>query len=282
MNTPHDFLKKFLPAHLGNIKHARQVSDGDICQSFFVETTERPIFIKIHQQPPPQMFAKEAKGLRELEKTGAIDIPEVYHQSDNLLALEYLPPESPSAHYWRVLGHNLAKLHQNHSPEFGFEEDNYCGLTIQKNSWNIDGYHFFAQNRLLFQGEMAFNEALLNAEELRLLERLCTRLEQLIPSQPASLIHGDLWSGNHLCSNRKPWLIDPATHYGWAEAEIAMTRLFGGFDSIFYQAYLEINPLEKDWEARLPLYNLYHLLNHLNLFGSSYHSKVITTIRDYL
>ena len=113
-------------------------------------------------------------------------------------------------------------------------------------------------------------------------EALAKRLPELVPHQPASLIHGDLWSGNVICDkNGMPVLIDPAAHYGWAEADIAMTTLFGGFKPDFYDAYNSIRPLETGWLKRMPLYNLYHLLNHLNLFGGGYHSQVMTVVRQF-
>lgn len=113
-------------------------------------------------------------------------------------------------------------------------------------------------------------------------EKLCDRLPELIPEQPASLIHGDLWSGNAMFDSRgQPAIIDPAAHYGWAEAELAMTTLFGSFPDVFYRAYQEARPLEPDFRERFPIYNLYHLLNHVNLFGGGYLGQSLSILRRY-
>jgi protein-ribulosamine 3-kinase len=145
-----------------------------------------------------------------------------------------------------------------------------------------DGYQFFGEQRLLFQARLANRRGLLGKEQMEQVERLAAHLSQLIPSQPASLIHGDLWGGNAITNQRgEPVLIDPATHYGWAEAELAMTALFGSFPDVFYKAYQEVRTLDADFQGRFPIYNLYHLLNHLNLFGSSYLGQVLQILRRF-
>jgi fructosamine-3-kinase len=120
------------------------------------------------------------------------------------------------------------------------------------------------------------------SSELRRVERLCSRLAELIPPQPASLLHGDLWCGNVISDRTgSPAIIDPAVHFGWAEAELGMTALFGGFSEAFYRAYEQVRPLAQGWRERLEIYNLYHLLNHLNLFGSGYYDPVLSILRRY-
>ncbi len=173
-------------------------------------------------------------------------------------------------------------MHRQPAPAFGFSIDNYCGRTPQPNPQTPSGHEFFAEHRLMYQGRLAHEQGHLGRHELDALERLCTRLPTLIPDQSPALIHGDLWGGNIHCDGEgQPVLIDPATHWGWPEAELAMTRLFGGFDPEFYEHYLAENPLEPGWRERVPLYNLYHLLNHLNLFGSSYYPQVIQIVNQY-
>jgi fructosamine-3-kinase len=146
----------------------------------------------------------------------------------------------------------------------------------------VDGHRFFAERRLLYQARLAERRGLLGREQVRQAERLAARLPELIPEQPASLIHGDLWSGNTITDAAgNPALIDPAAYYGWAEAELAMTALFGAFPAGFYQAYAERRTLEPGFRQRFPIYNLYHLFNHLNLFGGGYRGEVLSILRHY-
>jgi fructosamine-3-kinase len=180
------------------------------------------------------------------------------------------------------LGKGLARLHLATAEQFGFDHDNYIGLTPQSNGWTRDGHEFFGRQRLGYQGDLAVRRNLLSSGERARLERLIDRLPELTPSQPASLIHGDLWGGNLIAGpGGEPALIDPAAHYGWAEADLAMTALFGGFDPAVYAAYQDCRPLAPGWRERFEIYNLYHLLNHLNLFGGGYHAGVMAVLRRY-
>ena len=180
------------------------------------------------------------------------------------------------------MGRKLAALHNHTNAQFGFEHDNYIGSTPQPNTWTEDGYAFFGEQRLNFQAQLAAKRGLLSRAEEGQVERVGERLAELVPQQPASLLHGDLWDGNALADeNGQPALIDPAAHYGWAEAELGMTALFGGFGAEFYAAYEEARPLETGYQERFPVYNLYHLLNHLNLFGMGYHGQVIAILKRY-
>ncbi|MBI4772265.1 MAG: fructosamine kinase family protein [Chloroflexi bacterium] len=158
------------------------------------------------------------------------------------------------------------------------------GSTPQPNQWEADGCPFFAEQRLMFQGRRAHEHGRLSRDSLRRLERLAARLasRELVPEQPASLIHGDLWGGNVITGpDGHAALIDPAAHYGWAEAELAMTTLFGRFPDSFYRAYESVRPLAPSYRSRFEVYNLYHLLNHLNLFGRSYLSSVEAVLAKY-
>ncbi|MDP6652264.1 MAG: fructosamine kinase family protein [Gammaproteobacteria bacterium] len=240
------------------------------------------IFLKQHGQPPDGMFHAEAVGLAALGKCGALRIPNVIHVEDNFLLLEDLGQGTPGTHFWKQLGEGLAKLHSNRHPRFGFSLDNYCGSTPQQNSLTEDGYEFFANYRILKLASQAFHRNLLTREDLSGLESIAARLADWIPEQPAVLIHGDLWSGNLHCDELgNPALIDPASYWGWAEAELAMTELFGGFARDFYHYYAEHSNLDGNWRERAPLYNLYHLLNHLLLFGSSYLAPIRNTINRF-
>jgi fructosamine-3-kinase len=149
------------------------------------------------------------------------------------------------------------------------------GALPQSNCRHDDWISFFIEERLEKQVRLAQNSGLLERKDINRFERLYTLFDTLIPKEQPSLIHGDLWGGNYLCSTAaEPYLIDPAAHYGHRESDLAMTTLFGGFSTEFYTAYHEAYPIEKGWEGRLDLYNLYPLLIHLNLFGPSYHGSI--------
>jgi fructosamine-3-kinase len=194
--------------------------------------------------------------------------------------LEYIEAGARREDFWETLGEQLARLHLRTSPRFGFEHNNYIGSTPQINTWEEDGYKFFGEQRLLYQGELAQKNLLI--PNLQSLISLIKKLPYLIPPQPASLIHGDLWNGNiHNDEQGAPVLIDPAAHYGWAEAELAMMNLFGNTPEKFFKAYEGIRPLEKGYRERFDLYNLYHLLNHANLFGGSYLASVNAVLKKY-
>jgi len=181
------------------------------------------------------------------------------------------------------LGRQMAILHTHTVERFGFSHDNYIGSTPQPNSWMEDGFQFFAEHRLIFQSELAYRRNLLSIQETNLVSQLTRRLPDLIPEQPASIIHGDLWSGNIISTkegNRA--IIDPAAYYGWGEADLAMMILFGSLPDRFFKAYQDVRPLEKGFQNRFLIYNLYHLLNHLNLFGSGYHAQVISGLKRFV
>ncbi|XOZ32247.1 fructosamine kinase family protein [Halomonadaceae bacterium KBTZ08] len=242
----------------------------------------RHLFLKTHAAPPTGFFEAEAAGLRALAAADAVRIPSVIAVAEEGLILEWLEGR-PGGNFARELGEQLAQLHSSTAHEFGFERDNFCGLTPQPNPRMRDGFRFFAEARLLHQGRMARDSGRLGQGDIRQLEWLTGRLDRWIPEQPASLIHGDLWSGNIHCGPKgDPVLIDPATHYGWPEAELAMTTMFGSQPHDFYTAYLANSPVEKDWEERAPLYNLYHELNHLNLFGGPWVSGVKQTLKRFV
>ncbi len=239
-------------------------------------------FIKQNSEAPADMFQREAEGLRALAQAEGPIVPEPHLAGKTFLLMQDLAPAPRAEGYWQSFGRQLAALHQQQADRFGFDHDNYIGSTRQPNPWTEDGHQFFAQERLLFQAQLAQDNQLLESAEVARIENLAERLPELIPEQPASLLHGDLWSGNAISDSRgEPALIDPAAHYGWAEAELAMTTLFGRFPGAFYRAYEEVRSLARGWQERLPLYNLYHLLNHLNLFGRSYLSQVQSVLRRF-
>ena len=228
------------------------------------------------------MFAREAEGLAALAIPDGPQVPAPLIFGEQFILLEDLEPAERSRDYWIQFGHRLAALHNHMNSQFGFDHDNYIGSTPQPNPWTKNGYAFFSEHRLLFQAKLAVRQGLLDNENARKVRDLAARLPQLVPDQPASLIHGDLWGGNAMTDERgSPVIIDPAAHYGWAEAELAMTTLFGSFPEKFYSAYQEVRPLAPGYQGRFPLYNLYHLLNHLNLFGRAYLSRVLGILHRF-
>lgn len=251
--------------------------------------TGTSFFLKTNPSAPVDMFAREFDGLLALQGAGEAAsagwprVPLPYLVGAHFLLLEDLRPAPRRNGFWAEFGRRLATLHHKKSPQFGFPHNNYIGSTPQVNQWTADGYQFFALQRLKFQADLAHQNGLLNTRDLHHVEYLCQRITELIPPQPASLIHGDLWSGNVISDSQgAPAMIDPAAHYGWAEAELAMTSLFGAFPDDFYSAYQEIFPLVKGFRQRFPIYNLYHVLNHLNLFGSGYLSQVRSILQRYM
>jgi protein-ribulosamine 3-kinase len=259
------------------------VGGGCINNGSVLETESgRTFFLKTNTQNPTDMFLREAEGLETLAIEGAPRVPRAYLHGADFLLLENLRPATRQEDYWELFGREMGVLHNTTAGNFGFEHDNYCGATLQPNRWTDDGFAFFGEQRLLYQAGLAKKRHLLGDDELARVQRLVERLPDLVPWQPASLLHGDLWTGNAIADeNGKPAIIDPAVYYGWAEAELAMTTLFGSFPGRFYKAYEEVRPLEKGYTQRFEIYNLYHLLNHLNLFGGGYLGQVRSILRHY-
>jgi protein-ribulosamine 3-kinase len=267
----------------GQITGQRPIGGGCINNGARLSTSSgRQFFLKTNHSTPPDMFAREAEGLEALRHADGPRLPQPYLHGPTFLLMEDLSPAPPQPGYWASFGRQLARLHQHTHDRFGFHHDNYLGSTPQPNPWTADGFEFFARQRLMFQADLAHENGLLSPSDHSRVDRLAAHLKELVPVQPASLIHGDLWSGNAIAGDQgEPALIDPAAHYGWAEAELGMTVLFGGFPGEFYRAYQAERALEPGWEERLPLYNLYHLLNHVNLFGGSYLSQVQSILRRF-
>lgn len=237
-------------------------------------TTFRNLAAVVKRWPgaPEEFFAAEAAGLATLAGAGALRVPRVLALAPEQLVLEDLGEGAPKEKFWAAAGRGIASLHRIRGERFGFKRDGWCGLTPQSNAWMQDGWRFFIERRLQPQARRALDAGRLDADDMRAIERICARLDSLVPQQPPVLLHGDLWLGNlHCCDDGMPALIDAgAVHYGWAESELAMLTLFGAPPETFWSAYAEVSAPAIDWRERAPLYNLYHLLNHLNLFGGSY------------
>ncbi|MCK5457657.1 MAG: fructosamine kinase family protein [Melioribacteraceae bacterium] len=233
-----------------------------------------------------EILRNETNGLKELAKAKAVRIPEVVILDDDFLLLEFIEQGNRSKTFSTEFGRQYAQMHKFKGEKFGFFENNFIGSNPQVNLPENDNWiEFFWQNRLLYQYKLAEHNHFVDAE----LKTSFKKLEQAFISivsgteEPPTILHGDLWGGNYMVdSSGAAVLIDPAVYYGHREADLAMTKLFGGFDSNFYHAYNEEFPLLEDWEFRIDLYMLYHVLNHLNLFGSGYYSQVISIIKKYI
>jgi len=232
----------------------------------------RRVIVKQRRDAPTDFFQAEARGLAALREAHVLRVPVVYEVDGDRIVLEDLGRGQPAGDYWQRAGAGLAIQHAVAGESFGFEGDGYCGDSPQDNTPDDDGWRFFAERRLLPQMRRARDGGLIEARDATAIERVCSKLRERIPDMPPVLLHGDLWSGNlHVCTNGEPALIDAgAAHRGWAEAELAMLTLFGSPPAGFFEAYAEGAPLRDDWRERAPLYNLYHLLNHVNLFGTGY------------
>jgi len=265
------------------------VAGGDINLAFRAELEDgRRVFIKTHPSAPPAMFAAEARGLAWLREARTLRIPEVLASSDasgpSFLVLEYIEPARRSAGFDEALGRGLAALHRAGAPGFGLDHDNFIGSLPQTNTPRPTWARFYGEHRLLAQVNRAVEGGLVEAGFRRRFDRLFERLETLVgPADAPARLHGDLWGGNlHVDERGQPCLIDPAVYGGHREVDLAMMQLFGGFGSRVFAAYREAWPLAPGHELRVPLYQLYPLLVHVNLFGGGYLASAVRAIDDAL
>lgn len=263
------------------------VSGGDISAAWRLAIDGGDLFIKTGPMTAAEMFAAEAESLSEIASTGTILVPQVIAsgQAEHavFLALEWLDLESADATVESRFGEQLAEMHHATKKRYGWHRTNTIGLTPQHNTWNDDWVDFFREHRLAFQLRLAAENGFtgeLQERGAQLLKRLPIYFESEEPA--ASLLHGDLWGGNWACSGGNPVIFDPAVYYGDRETDLAMTRLFGGFGASFYDAYESSWPLQDGYQDRQHLYQLYHVLNHLNLFGSGYLGRAISLIDGLL
>lgn len=258
-----------------------EIGGGDINQAYRIEGELQnkavSFFIKVNQKNRLGMFEAEAAGLEEIERTQAIRVPHVVcsgiESTQSFLVLENLSLAITGAtSSAKQLGQHLALLHKSTSPQYGWSRENTIGSTSQINTLTDSWIDFWREQRLGFQLNLAKQNGASRALCLKG-EKLLNNLEQFFTTYKpqASLLHGDLWSGNYgYLEKGEPVIFDPAVYYGDRETDIAMTELFGGFPAEFYFAYNEAWPLDKGYQQRKNLYNLYHILNHFNLFGGGY------------
>jgi protein-ribulosamine 3-kinase len=261
----------------GSINHTYRISINN-SREFFLKTNKADRF--------PGLFAKEQEGLSFLAKQDCIRIPEVISCSvtddEQLLLLEWVEPGPRTASFWKKFGEQLSSLHSKTQEQFGFSHDNYMGSLPQENPLTPDWSSFFINHRLLPQIQLASRNNSLTPKHIDLFEALFKKLDTIFNTEPPSLLHGDLWSGNFICNRyAAPVLIDPAVYYGHRSIDLGMTTLFGGFDKDFYDAYHYYFPLPANYEEQWDVCNLYPLLIHLNLFGNSYLESIVSVLMKF-
>lgn len=279
-------IKRRIITQLGNalnttitVNGESSIVGGCINNAIKINTNKGDFFVKWNTNSKANMFQSEYNGLKVLKDTNTIRIPNVLCFDDDFLILEFIPPSNPNNDFWDVFGQKLALMHKQTHSKFGLDFDNYIGSLYQDNTQNKNWTEFFIQNRLQAQLSIGnFSGTLLSD-----FDKLFQKLPNLFPNEKPALLHGDLWSGNFLAKNGDtPMLIDPAIYYGNREMDIAMSKLFGGFNSDFYFAYNESRPLENGWEERIQICNLYPLLVHVNLFGGAYINQVKNILSYYV
>lgn len=264
---------------------------GSINEAAIARTSEGSYFVKWNTRPIPDQFDREAEGLDALRTSGTslrIPRPIAWRQGDTaeagFLVLEYLERGRPVANFDERFGRGLAELHRTTAPQFGFANDNYCGATTQPNPWTDDWITFYREHRLRHQLHLARKNRSVSKADFAAFERMLDRLDELLACdpEPPALIHGDLWSGNqHVTIEGLPSIIDPAAYYAHREAELGMMKLFGGFSTRVWDAYDEAFPLQDGWRERVLLYELYHIINHYNLFGGGYGAQAFEIARRF-
>ena len=261
------------------------VSGGCINQGYRVTDSVQTYFVKLNRASQVTMFSAEALGLQQMRETETILVPApiCWGTVDDsaYIVLEWLDLGRGTSQTWKEMGRQLARLHQvKKSTAFGWEQNNTIGATPQINTWTSDWSDFFTHYRIGYQIQLAKQKGGHFPQGDRLLAAIPKLLEHT--PQPA-LVHGDLWSGNAaITQSDEPVIFDPAVYWGDREVDLAMTELFGGFPAEFYRGYDQIFPLEAGYQSRKTLYNLYHILNHFNLFGSSYESQSNRMIQQLL
>lgn len=301
----YDSVKALVKAVYGedvSITRTDSVAGGDINLAYRVSLScGENIFVKTNSVRNADFFTAESEGLTALRAAGKIGVPRILgwgidrRKGYSFLALEYIDSSPRIRLYWETFGHELAELHRTETEElvkretdgagggiYGFSGDNYIGATPQNNHPAAKWTDFYRDCRLLPQ--IALAERYLSAQVRKKADRLLDHLDTYLrePEFP-SLLHGDLWSGNMLCGpDGKAWILDPAVYVGDFEADLAMTQLFGSLPERFYAAYSEVNPIDREgYRERKKLYDLYHMLNHLNLFGTTYLGSVVGIIEAF-
>lgn len=270
------------------LRNSRSISGGDINRAFMIEGDRQRYFVKLNEASRAAMFEAEAAGLDEIAASRAIRVPRpiCWGVSGHAayLVLEFIEMGASGNATSEALGRQLAGMHRHIAAQHGWRRDNTIGSTPQSNTRNSDWIAFWREQRLGFQLGLAARNGF-RGDLQRKGERLLLSLHQFFPgyTPPPSLLHGDLWGGNCAADQHGAAVIfDPAVYYGDRETDLAMTELFGGFSPRFHAAYREAWPLDPGYALRKTLYNLYHILNHTNLFGGGYAAQAERMIERLL
>ena len=270
-----------------NVQWYERVHGGDINLSYCLFTATRKYFLKVNDKNRyPLMFSKEANGLDKLREFCTIEIPQVIKQGDcndqQYLVLEWMEKGTPKKDMWESFAKGLAIMHKQSEEYFGLNEDNYIGSLNQNNIPHDEWHSFYSECRIKPFVKKLFDAGDLSAKDIRDADLFCNNLKTILPNESPSLLHGDLWAGNYMInSSGYAAIFDPAVYFGHREMDIGMTKLFGGFDQCFYDLYNSTYPLEKGWEKRLPVTQLYPLLIHAVLFGGHYIESVKNILKVF-
>jgi fructosamine-3-kinase len=274
--------------HLSNKVKFQPIGGGSINQTYRIDLQNNSYFCKINSATKfPQLFEKECQGLQLIKKQAVIKVPEIIHcfQSfdQQVLILEWITPGNRDKRFWERFGKQLAALHQNSYDYFGLDTNNYMGSVVQLNEPSNNWLSFFTEKRLRLLISRCFDKGVLTPAHIDLFDRLIVKLPEIFDAkQTPVLVHGDLWSGNFMCNQASdPVLIDPAVYYGHPSVDLGMSTLFGGFDQKFYDSYQYYNPFPLNHREQWEVCNLYPLLIHLLLFGSSYLRQIEQTLHKY-
>ncbi|MGL6342348.1 MAG: fructosamine kinase family protein [Waterburya sp.] len=268
------------------IANTKSVGGGCINQGYRISGNGTEYFVKLNQASQVEMFAAEAIGLKQMYATQTITVPQPIcwgtAANSSYIVLQWLDLGGSNSQSWTEMGRQLAAMHRKGTREnFGWERNNTIGSTPQINTWTDNWADFFAEHRIGYQLKLAKRRGGNFGDPNQVMKAVKHKLADRQPS--ASLVHGDLWSGNAaITSDGKPVILDPATYYGDRETDIAMTELFGGFPQAFYHGYNEAWQLDTGYQQRKSIYNLYHVLNHFNLFGGGYGNQAQRIINGEL
>ncbi len=264
------------------------VHGGDINRAYCLTGQAEKYFLKVNEADRyPGMFEKEAQGLNALKNSSTLVVPGVIRSGvvgkEQYLLMQWLEKGSAQSDFWEKFGNGLALLHKREQASFGWPDDNYIGSLPQRNTGHDQWHLFYAECRILPLVKVLVDEKKFTKQEMVMATSFCKKLEELFPPEPPSLLHGDLWAGNYMITaNGEAAIFDPAVYNGHREMDIGMTKLFGGFDRVFYEAYNQTYPLQQGWQQRLSLMQLYPLLVHAVLFGGHYVSAAREIIREYI
>jgi fructosamine-3-kinase len=270
-----------------SVVNLSSVGGGCIHNAQKIKTDKGLFFIKLNNASDLNMFKTEFGGLELLANADEIDVPTpIAHgieAGQAYLLTSFVDSRHKKNNFWVDFGQSLANLHLDHQNEqYGLSYNNYIGRLDQYNSFHDDWISFFIDQRLEIQLKLAFENGYIDLAYLKRFESFYKKLPDLLPEEPASLLHGDLWSGNFMTGHEgQPVIIDPAVYYGNREIELSFTQMFGGFDPLFYRSYQEAFPLAPGFDQRVEIYNIYPHLVHVNLFGSSYLSGVTGVLQRY-